>query len=177
MAAPSIFAALATVGAQRIAGEIIAANTVRAAAIQAIPRAINEGISRRAFRDLLRETFGQAYRWQTMLNDWQRVAGLLRNEARIRALPDNVFIPRSYYTQTTLRRDRRYRVHGVGTFLDNNTGEVSFRRVSFYDNIERGADGWRDRYNEVNPSLTSAPDESLEDLFITNIEHNQGWTY
>lgn len=155
----------------------IAALSMRSIGRALMPAAINAGLSATAFRKQLVRDYGSAYRWQNLLADWREFSGMVRWERNVRATASERVIPRAWYTEVDLRRERRYRIHAYQEYYDEETGEVEERRVSWYTNQMKSKGEMEDDYVNKRDTAQLYPGKHILKLEIYAVEHNQTWDY
>lgn len=150
---------------------------MRAAARAMMPDYIRRGYSATRFRSHLRREFGKAYRWQTLLNDWRQLQGLVKWQRQVEAVKPNQQIPRAFMSEADLRLDRRYRLHGYETYLDPETGEEVRKRISWYTNSSLDKEGFEDEYFADRQRSEIYKGLEVINIEVVGVEHNRTWGY
>ena len=120
---------------------------------------------------------GGGYDNTEMLNDARMFTGRIKNEYHIRQLNTNEFVSKEYMVETRLSQPTKYRVHGMATFWDEESGTPYEQRVSFftddYAKLEEYEQGYFDTFSGTYKEQMLDP-ISYETRVI---EHNIGYGY
>lgn len=150
---------------------------VRGFAKALMPNYVAMGLSSRAIERDLKSRFGVAYRRTVLLSDLREATGMYRFQAGVQALRPSTIIPKTLMTETTLRRERRYKVHAKVTIKNRDTGEEEESWVSMYDDSLRSKGEYEQAYYDRQLTDTSRPEWEVVHFSINVVEHNQGWQY
>jgi hypothetical protein len=151
-------------------------------------RAIIPGLARtglgsnaiiRQLRNLAEGEFGQRtlYRKKEMLRDIRSVTGLIKNEAAFTQYDAYADVPKYLMMDVRLRQDERYLIHGKVNIMNNITGEIESRHVSFYSDILKSKAQWASDFTDYYPAYEYDDTEELMDVEIIGAEHNEGWSW
>lgn len=141
-----------------------------------IPQLVRQGLSSGRIISTLKQ-HGVSYRRTDMLKDIREVTGLARMESFTRAADPRKAFPKFGMIETTLRKDRRYRVFGKLEYRDTLTGETFMKDVSFYTDTNKGKELWDDDFLDQYEMGEYKPAMYVTDFTIVNVEHQTGWSY
>jgi len=156
--------------------EGIGYSAARAIAKMIMPGFINLGLGGNAIINMLRDR-GITYRRQTMLEDIREYSGMMKREAAVRAVDSAVLFPQWPMVETTLKRDRPYRIFGNLTLEDPYTWERKTVRVSFYADERRSKDEWINEFISRFPESTTVKGNVITDMELTSVWHMRGYGY
>lgn len=148
----------------------------RAAARAMMPRLVNYGWSTSKITKWL-GGHGATYRRITMLADIRQFRDMRDFSPRVVRYGTDKLFPKSLMGETDLRRQFRYHVYGTGRYTNIETGAVSYRRLSFYDDDRRSKTDWGKEFGRQQLETTSDPLYVIDNVTISYVEHNQGLDY
>lgn len=141
-----------------------------------IPKLVKKGFSRSGIVSYLRRTTG-GWHYQTMLGDIRETQGIVRFGKAVKSLGGGVIPAKRIMVEADLSAARRYRVFGMGKYVNVETGFTKYKPVSFYANKLRTKDDWAELFKKEQPLTESDPEYLCEELDIFAIEHQEGWHY
>ncbi len=122
-------------------------------------------------------TLGLSYRRVNMLADIRSASGLMKLEKTISTISASIPFPRYAMVESTLRRNRRYRVYGKLELNNALTGEHEIRNVSWYTNTRDSKEGWARDFLSAYERETYEGSMYAVDLTVSSVEHQSGWKY
>lgn len=150
---------------------------IRAYARAAMGRWAKAGWSAAKIRDRLRQRFGQAYRWQTLLADYREYKGMYANQEPLSRLKSDTVVPRTMMTEVSLRQNRKYRLIGEAEYFDKETGSMFTKMVSMYTDDRMSKTNWTSQYDDLKRIYQYQMGWDLVGIDWQVIEHNDGWDY
>lgn len=117
------------------------------------------------------------YRRTDMLRDIREFRDLHTFGASVQELAVNVRPPTAIMVETELTRPRKYRVFGRAKYVDRETGHTTYKNVSFYDDTLRTKEQWAEEFTRQKEEGAYRVGDSVEEMDIYAIEHNEGVPY
>lgn len=148
----------------------------RAAARAMMPRLVKYGWGSSQIIDWLGK-YGATYRRATMLADIRQYSNMVDFGPKVVNYAKNKIIPKSLLGEVDFARARRYRVYATGKYTDQETGKVTYRRLSFYDDERRSKQAWADEFSRMKSEEEYMPSFAIEDIEVLYVEHNKGLQY
>lgn len=131
--------------------------------------------SRRIINYLARTT--GTYRRTDMLRDIREAKDIFEYGSKVNALAVNIRPPKTVMVEIELKRARKYRVFGRTREVNRDTGRVSYKQISFYDDTLRTKDKWGKEYLKQKEEARYELEEDITNVDIFAIEHHEGWSY
>ncbi len=122
--------------------------------------------------------YGASYRKSIFLSDVRQIRQLMEFGSRVVSAPPTAIITKSQMSEVDLKhRERKYRIYATGKYTDMETGRVTYRNLSFYDDTTRSKQGWADEFEQAQLEIASAPGTIVSDINILAVEHNRTQPY
>lgn len=141
-----------------------------------IPRLVSYGWSSSKIIGWLGD-YKATYRRGLMLSDIRQYTNMQNFGPRIMGYDISKVLPKSYMSEVDLTRARRYRIYATAKYTDNETGAVSYRRLSFYDDTQRSKSDWSEEFKRMTAIESYLPDYDISDVEVLFVEHNRGLDY
>ena len=148
----------------------------RAAARAMMPRLVNYGWDSSKIIKWL-GGHGATYRRITMLADIRQFRDMADFSPRTVSYNVAKLFPKSMMGEADLTRQLRYHVYGTGRYTNIETGAVSYRRLSFYDDTRRSKADWGNEFTHQKLESDSDPLYVVDNITISYVEHNKGLDY
>lgn len=148
----------------------------RAVARAMMPRLVGYGWSSSKITKWL-GGHGATYRRVTMLADIRKFRDMADfSSGTVRYRIDKLF-PKSMMGEVDLTRELRYHIYGTGRYTNIETGAVSYRRLSFYDDVRRSKTDWGEEFIRQKLESDSDPLYVVDNITVSYVEHNKGLDY
>lgn len=141
-----------------------------------IPRLVGYGWSSSKIIGWLGD-YNATYRRVTMLSDIRRYTNMQDFGSKIVDYNIEKIMPKSFMSEIDLTRARRYRIYATAKYTDRESGAVSYRRLSFYDDTRRSKTAWGDEFKRMVGAETYMPDYDIDNVEVLMVEHNRGLDY
>ncbi len=148
----------------------------RAAARAMMPRLVSYGWSSSRIVGWL-GLHAATYRRATMLRDIRKFTNLVKFSPKVIKAVSDKPLSRSLIIEHDLNRPRNYRVYAQAKYTDLETGKVSYRHLSFYDDTLRSKEGWGEEFERAKQEAEYLPAFSISDVTVLAVEHNRGLPY
>lgn len=148
----------------------------RAAAMAMIPRLVGYGWSSSKIIGWLGD-YNATYRRATMLADIRRYTNMQAFGSRVIGYDNEKLFPKSMMGEHDLTRARRYRIYATAKYTDRESGAVSYRRLSFYDDTRRSKTAWGDEFKRMVGTENYMAEFDIDDVDVLYVEHNRGLDY
>lgn len=152
-------------------------STIRSFAKSMMPSYIGMGFSGKKIQQDLIKRFGKAYRYQNILNDMRTVTGLAKLEHLYKNLPKDLPIPKTRLIETELLYPAKYRIHATVQMVNQDTGDVYNKRISFYDDENLGETAWLDRWSQQFVDGLYDTGIVVTTGRVTSVEHDKRFPY
>ncbi len=150
--------------------------SVRSLFLASVPGLLKQGLSSNAMINWAKGTIG-GYRRINMLADIRRISGLGKLEKAVRRVaPDRLF-PTYTMVESDFRSARRYFVKAKMQLIDDETGEVFQKWISFYDNQRSTKGAWSSDFMSGYVAGRYGEGVTIESMEIVSVEHKKGWAY
>jgi len=142
-----------------------------------MPSYVAQGFSSRMIQADLVTRFGKAYRMQNIQSDIRAFTGRGKKQAMVERADRSVLLPRQALVETELGQDYKYQVHANIDLYVVDTDTVVTKRVSFYDDFNRGVEGWTDEYLSRFADNYYETNTMIVRVEILEVDHFKGLPY
>lgn len=135
------------------------------------------GLSANTALDLVKNSFGLAWRRQDFLMDYRKIFSLTRGPISLPAAQARYLYPKENMVNVALSRPRRYYVMGMANVQDLTTGEIEDRFVSLYDNERRSESTWENRLADIMEGDNYQKNLKVQSVALFTPQHNWNMEY
>ena len=155
----------------------VPSHLIRLFARQYMPVYLGMGLSSRKIQADLRSRFGKAYRMQNIQADMRQVDLRGKKQAMLERLDDSQKVPRSALIEEKFAYDTNYKIHAKIELFNTDSQQVTAKRVSFFDDVNRGTAGWEDEFTSLFSSKYGEEDNTIQTITIVQVDHYPGRRY
>ena len=131
---------------------------IRAIARMMMPSWAELGFSARSIQNTLKETYGEAYRWTTLLDDYRGFVDAFKTAKVWAKVPDDKEVPLGDYTWLRWDRPIDFYLQGQAVVENVHTGEQYEKWISMYTNEHVTKDEYAAMYAEDQEDNPSDPE-------------------
>jgi len=135
------------------------------------------GLSANFAESAVKNAFGSAWRRQDFLMDYRKILSMVKGPVSLPASQARNLYPTDKMVNVALSRPRRYYVMGRASILNTQTGEISDRYVSLYDNNLRSETTWENKLIDVLEGEEYQGNLKVRSLELFTPQHNWDMEY
>lgn len=156
---------------------LFARGVIRAIGRSMMPEFIRIGVSRRGVQRWLQEQYGQAYRWDTLRNDYNEFLGVFTHQAEIERLTSIDRPAVRNMVETDLTSAANYRIMGKATVQDRTSGEVYEKWVGMYTDEAYSEEEYYDLLENEYDKYEQYSNVDIVSVDVKAYFHNRGLGY
>ncbi|MBA7636507.1 hypothetical protein ES703_44127 [subsurface metagenome] len=120
---------------------------------------------------------GYGFRRTEMFKTYHRTRNLTRLRPTCEAFDIEAKPTREIMGQVDFIRPRKYKIHGIESYFDEDLQDWQEKRISWYTDKSLTKRDWAEDYIEQTEEEENYPQRTTRSVSVINIEHNRRYPY